>query len=57
MAKIWVDRLLAGTRTFEEVPASLKTAVTNILNARFDNGEISEDELNRALGTETFYRH
>ncbi|MBQ9488259.1 MAG: hypothetical protein IJU91_10770 [Selenomonadaceae bacterium] len=54
MAKIWVDRLLAGTRTFEEVPASLKTAVTNILNARFDNGEISEDELNRALGIETF---
>ncbi len=54
MAKIWVERLLAGTRTFEEVPASLKAAVTKILNARFDNGEISEDELNRALGTETF---
>lgn len=54
MAKIWADRLLAGTRTFEKVPASLKTAVEKILKAQFDNGEISEDELNRALGKETF---
>ena len=53
MAKIWSERLIAGTRTFEKVPASLKAAVENILLTRFDNGEISEDELNRALGKET----
>lgn len=50
MAKIWAERLLAGTRTFEKVPASLKAAVTENLKSRFDNGEISEEEFHRALG-------
>lgn len=54
MAKIWVERLLAGTRSFEKVPAYLKSEVEKILKTRFDNGEISEDEFNRALGKETF---
>ena len=53
MAKIWAERLLAGTRTFEKVPAFLKSAVENILQAKFDNGEISEEDLRRALGKET----
>ena len=54
MAKIWAERLIAGTRTFEKVPASLKAAVEQILQVKFNNGEISEDELNRALGKKTF---
>ena len=53
MAKIWAERLLAGTRTFEKVPVSLKSAVENILLVKFNNGEISEEDLRRALGKET----
>ena len=34
MAKIWAERILAGTRIFEKVPASLKNAVKENLQAR-----------------------
>lgn len=50
MAKIWVERILAGTRKFEKVPASLKAAVKENLKKRFDNGEISEEEYLKAIG-------
>ena len=50
MAKIWAERLLAGTRQFEKVPASLKAAVIENLQKRFDNGEISEEDLLKAMG-------
>ena len=50
MAKIWADRILAGTRDFEKVPASLKSAVKEILQTKLDGGEITEDEYKKALG-------
>ena len=50
MAKIWAERLLAGTRTFDKVPASLKAAVKEDLQTRFYNGEISAEDLKKALG-------
>ena len=50
MAKIWAERLIAGTRLFDKVPASLKAAVKEILLARFNNGEISAEDLHKALG-------
>ena len=50
MAKIWAERILAGTRIFEKVPASLKVAVKENLLARLENGEISEEEFYQALG-------
>jgi uncharacterized protein (UPF0147 family) len=40
MAKIWANRLIAGTRTWDEVPASRKPAVKEILE------EIAADEDN-----------
>ena len=52
MAKIWAERILAGTRNFEKVPASLKNAVKENLQARLKNGEISEEEFYKALGGE-----
>ena len=52
MAKIWAERVLAGTRKFEKIPASFKASVEKILRERFANGEISEEELIKALGGE-----
>ena len=52
MAKIWAERILAGTRKFEKVPASLKFAVKEILKTKYDNGEISEEEFYKLLGGE-----
>lgn len=31
MAKIWANRLIAGTRTWDEVPASRKPAVKEVI--------------------------
>ena len=50
MAKIWAERVLAGTRQFEKVPARFKAEVEKILRELFANGEISEEELIKALG-------
>ena len=50
MAKIWAERLLAGTRKFNDVPFSLKLAVKEILQIKFNNGDISEEEFQKALG-------
>lgn len=52
MAKIWAERILAGTRKFEKVPASLKLAVKEILKTKFDNGEISEEDFYKIMGGE-----
>lgn len=52
MAKIWAERILAGTRKFEKIPASFKAAVEKILRERFAKGEISEEEMLKALGCE-----
>lgn len=31
MVKIWAERIIAGTRTFDEVPARYKNAVKELL--------------------------
>jgi hypothetical protein len=43
MAKIWANRLIAGTKTWDEVPTNRKTAVLAELKGRVENGEITAD--------------
>ena len=52
MAKIWAERIIAGTRQFEKVPAYLKAEVENILKLKFANGELEEENLKKILGGE-----
>lgn len=43
MNEIWANRLVAGTQTWEKVPASRKGAVREILAQRVNNGQISAE--------------
>lgn len=43
MNEIWANRLIAGTQTWEKVPASRKGAVREILAQRVNNGQISAE--------------
>ena len=43
MDKIWANRLVAGTKTWEQVPASRKTAVLAELRSRVKSGDISAE--------------
>jgi hypothetical protein len=45
MAEIWANRLIAGTKTWAEVPASRKSAVKAVLEARVEKGEISQETM------------
>ncbi|MBQ6909535.1 MAG: hypothetical protein IJP88_05465 [Synergistaceae bacterium] len=44
---IWVNRILAGDKTFDDVPKKRKAKVEEELKAR-----LSEEEFNRIIGTE-----
>lgn len=50
MEKIWCNRILAGTRTFDDVPESRKFAVENEFKRRLNEGIISQEQYNNALG-------
>lgn len=41
MAKIWANRLIAGTKTWDAVPSSRKEAVKAELAGRAERGEIT----------------
>lgn len=41
MAKIWANRLIAGTKVWEQVPASRKESVLEELKNRVEDGEIT----------------
>lgn len=50
MNKIWANRLIAGTKTWDEVPESRKNAVLEELNYRKENNIITQEQLNTIIG-------
>lgn len=50
MEKIWANRLVAGSKDWEDVPASRKEAVLAELEARVEAGVISKRKLAEILG-------
>lgn len=43
MNEIWVNRLVAGTQSWEKVPATRREAVKAILEQRVKDGQISAE--------------
>lgn len=43
MAKIWRNRIIAGTRTYEEVPLTWKAQVKALLKQDVVNGVITKE--------------
>lgn len=54
MDKIWANRLVAGTKTWAEMPASRRPKVKRELAKRIANGEISEEQYKEITG-EDYY--
>lgn len=54
MDKIWANRLVAGTKTWAEMPASRRAGVKAELARRVTEGEISEEDYKRITG-EDYY--
>ena len=54
MDKIWANRLVAGTKSWAEMPASRRPRVKAELARRVTDGEISEEDYKRITG-EDYY--
>ena len=50
MNKIWANRLIAGTKTWEQVPASRKVGVMAELKNRAADGEITAEKFEAITG-------
>ena len=50
MNKIWANRLIAGTKTWDQVPASRKNGVLAELRNRVEDGEITADMFEEITG-------
>ena len=50
MDKIWANRLVAGTKTWGQVPASRKDAVLAELRGRVESGEITAEKYQEITG-------
>lgn len=50
MAKIWVNRLIAGTKTWDDVPTNRKAAVLAELADRVEIGEITAEQYKEITG-------
>ena len=50
MNRIWANRLEAGTKTWDECPASRKTAVDAILRQDVENGRITAERYTEITG-------
>lgn len=50
MDKIWANRLIAGTKTWAEMPISRRVAVKKVLAARVESGEITTDDYKNITG-------
>lgn len=50
MDKIWANRLIAGTKTWDQVPQSRKDAVLAELKKRVENGEITAEQFETITG-------
>lgn len=47
---IWANRLIAGTKTWEEMPASRRAGVKRELAKRVTEGEITAEDYKRITG-------
>lgn len=47
---IWANRLIAGTKTWAEMPASRRVAVKKVLAKRVAEGEITADQYKDITG-------
>ena len=50
MAKIWHNRILAGTRTYEEVPNTWKAQVKALFRKDVEDGVITEEQYEEIIG-------
>lgn len=50
MAKIWANRLIAGTKTWDEVPAERKAEVLAELANRVKSGKITAEKYTEITG-------
>lgn len=47
---IWANRLIAGTKTWEEMPTSRRSGVKRELAKRVESGEITADDYKNITG-------
>lgn len=47
---IWANRLIAGTKTWAEMPASRRAGVKKVLAERVAEGEITADDYKNITG-------
>ena len=47
---IWANRLIAGTKTWAEMPASRRAGVKRELAKRVESGEIAAEDYKRITG-------
>ena len=50
MNEIWANRLIAGTKTWEEMPASRRKAVKAVLVERVADGIITAEQFEQITG-------
>ncbi len=50
MNKIWANRLIAGTQTWDKVPASRKEGVLAELRSRVEAGKITPEQFEEITG-------
>ena len=50
MAIIWANRLIAGTKTWSEVPMTRKNDVRAELRNRVESGDITEEQFQSITG-------
>jgi hypothetical protein len=53
MHEIWANRLIAGTKTWDEVPPTRKTGVKAALQKRVAKGEITQEQMDTITGETT----
>lgn len=49
MNEIWANRLIAGDKTWANVPNSRKNGVKKALMGRVENGEITEEDYKKIV--------
>lgn len=47
---IWANRLIAGTKTWAEMPVSRRAGVKKVLAERVEEGEITADDYKNITG-------
>ena len=52
MNEIWAKRLIAGTQSWEDMPASRKESVMALLKQKVQDGEITGEQYKEITGEE-----